>query len=264
MRHNAEHGCRHCMVPLSDLGNIKYDIIANGRYHHITSHLLAKLRAGFQTKAEYSQFASRWGLSKAPANPLDKLCFDRHRQVPHDPAHVLLQNLSRVLIESTITVLSQAGAQKFTDILSQLVLPQGWSRFADPVSHLASFFFSDYGRLVMVGGFVLLQLDETHISTTALPSLMGRICSKRPSQVIKEIICCWVLMAQANAACFMSSVRWGGYDKMDSIIQQLAAQLLKVSQCLISSPLLVLKIPHRRRQRNVGHCLCRHGCGIRR
>ena len=228
MRHNAEHGCRHCMVAQSDLGVLQYDIVSNGRYHHITSRLLAQIRSGFQTKAEKLRFASEWGLSTSPANPLDKLCFDRHHQVPHDPAHVLLQNISHILIDSSLAILGRTGSQKFTNTLSHMVLPRGWSRFADPVSHLASFFFSDYGRLIMVGAFVFLQLDETHLSNTALPKLMTRIGCKRSSQVLKEVIRCWTLMAQTNATCFASNMQRDDYDKMDLLIRRLAAQLLKV------------------------------------
>jgi len=226
MRHNAEHGCRHCMISHSKLRDIEYDIIGNGRYHHITSNLLAQLRTDFQSKTAQSRFASEWGLCTSSVNPLDKLCFDRHLQVPLDPAHVLLQNISRILIESTFAVLNKSGEQKFTNCLSRMALPRGWSRFADPTTHLNSFFFSDYGRLIMVGAFVLLRLDKTHLSDTALLRL--KISEARRQQILKEIIRCWTLMAQTNVICFASSMRQDDYNYMDSIIRQLATQLLKV------------------------------------
>ena len=84
----------------------------------------------------------------------------------------------------------------------------------------------------MVGAFVLLQLDGTHISITALPKLVARTGCKRSSQVLKEVISCWTLMAQTNAACFVSNMQWDDYRKVDSIIRQLAAQLLKVCKCV--------------------------------
>ena len=214
------------MVTRSQLGDIEYDIVNNSRYHHITSNLLFRLRTDFQTKAAQLRFASEWGLSISSDNPLDELCFDRHLQVPLDPAHVLLQNISRILIESTFAVLNKSGEQKFADALSRMALPRGWSRFADPITHLNSFFFSDYGRLVMVGAFVLLHLDRMHLSDTALLRL--KISGSGRPQVLKEIIRCWTLMAQTNVACFASSMRQDGYNDMYSVIRQLASQLLKV------------------------------------
>lgn len=188
MWYNVENGCCHCMISHSALRDIEYDIISNGYYHHITSNLLTQLRTGFQSKITQSCFVSEWGLCTTLVNPLDKLCFDQHLQVPLDPAHVLLQNISRVLIESTFAVLNKSGKQKFTNCLSCMALPHRWSCFADPMTHLNSFFFSDYGHFIMIGAFILLQLDKTYLSDTALLRL--KISEARWQQILKEIIRC--------------------------------------------------------------------------
>jgi hypothetical protein len=70
----------------------------------------------------------------------DRLVFDRHTQTPQDPAHLLLQNLSKYLISATLDLLNSNGKKEFVDSLASIELPRGWSRFQNPV-HLKSYFF---------------------------------------------------------------------------------------------------------------------------
>jgi hypothetical protein len=65
------------------------------------------------------------GLALGSPNPLDSLAFDRHTQTPQDPAHLLLQNLSKYLISATLGLLSSIGKKEFVDTLASMELPQG-------------------------------------------------------------------------------------------------------------------------------------------
>lgn len=170
-------------------------------------------------------YASTWGLSLEPPNPLDNLVFDRHTQTPQDPAHLLLQNLTKYLISTTLDLLSSTGKKEFVDALALMELPQGWSRFQNPVSHLKSFFFSDYARLLMVGPFLVMKLRDSHFSAGVLEKMRRSMNLARCSQVLNEILLCWTTMATANATCFASTVR--DYDSIDRNLRDLASQLTR-------------------------------------
>jgi hypothetical protein len=171
------------------------------------------------------KYASTWGLALGPQNPLDNLVFDRHTQTPQDPAHLLLQNLTKYVISTTLDLLNSTGKKEFVDTLASMELPQGWSRFQNPVSHLKSFFFSDYAKLMMIGPFLVMKLRDSHFSTGVLEKMRHSMNLAHCSQVLNEILLCWTTMATTNAMCFASVIR--DYDLIDRNLHDLAAQLIK-------------------------------------
>jgi hypothetical protein len=171
------------------------------------------------------KFATWWGLSISQPNPLDILAIDRHLQIPQDPAHALLQNLTHTLIAASLALLSPLGKQAFISNLHSYPLPHGWSRFQNPIDHLSSYFFSDYARLMAIGPFLIGDLVEEHFSWLAIKPIQSRL-SARCSQVISEIVKCWVIMAVVNATCFAEVVN--DYEQIKKLMLELFNQLLKV------------------------------------
>ena len=204
----------------------------NGRYEHTTRHLLVQSEAQ-KTKKERQDFAQRHGISSNPTQPFLLLNFDRHLQIPVDPAHCLCQGLDRVLIEATISLFSPAGRAKFADLVRCSELPRGWSRFQDPIHHLYSYFFSDLARLIMVGPLVLVQLNENDFALKHLRSLRLKLGHNSKARVLDDIVDCWVQMATTSVVVFSSLIR--SYEELDQSIIGLARQLTRVSYLLAQS-----------------------------
>ena len=138
-------GCQACLITQDDLGNPTFNIVGQARFNHIMTHQLHQLWNELDNQAARNQFAHKWGLSLRKPLPLDRLAIDHHLQTPHDPAHALLQNVTWSLLSATLTLFNPVGEQVFSSALRSYDLPPGWPRFQDPINHLSSFFFSDYG-----------------------------------------------------------------------------------------------------------------------
>lgn len=232
--HNALRGCRFCYAGSNDWSNLNLDMIISGRYEQLTLHQLARLHS-LESDSEKQQFAREHGLSTRLTQPFSDILFDRHVQIPVDPAHCLCQGLDAVLIDATISALSPTGKRRFVTLLSDMVLPRGWKRFKNPVTHLRSYFFSDYARLIMIGPCIIQQLQENDFSPRALKSTRLRMGVRSKAQVLDEILLCWTTLASTSAMIFASEVK--SYDALGSAITNLARQLLKVQFDLIFLPL---------------------------
>jgi hypothetical protein len=225
-RPNSTHGCRFCTITSDSWLDIKFDTIKNSRYEFTTRALFAELSSK-PTESEQQAFARQYGLSSKAPHLFETLVFDRHLQIPVDPAHCICQGLSRVLLETTITIMSGSGRDKFSTLVRQMELPHGWPRFQDPVHHFKSYFFSDLARLVMIGPLVLVQLSEVDFTKSCLQSLKVNLSLNSLSQAYHQVLGCWVKLASASAIVFSSETP--SYEDLDKCIIALAKQLATVS-----------------------------------
>jgi hypothetical protein len=179
------------------------------------------------TGSERRLFAQQHGLSMKSSQPFMSLIFDRHLQIPVDPAHCICQGLDTVLIKATIQLLSAAGRDKFSRLIRQLELPPGWPRFQDPIAHIRSYFFSDLARLIMIGPFVLVQLSKEDYSQQHLLSLRVRLGRNSLQRVLDDILDCWIKLAAMSAKVFAPQIP--NYDDLQQSIIILARQLVLVN-----------------------------------
>lgn len=226
---NARFGCRFCMIKSDSWLDVDFDIILNARRDHETARLLDVIH--YQpTDNEKIALARTHGLSMRYEQPFRTLLFDRHRQIPIDPAHCICQGLDAVLINATIALLSPAGKLCFAAELDGFQLPQGWPKFQDPVNHLRSFFFSDLARLIMIGPFLLCALDEDNFSKRTLRSMRMRMGLRSNTRVISEVLECWIQLASVSGKIFASEM--DDYDELGCSLRCLSKQLLWVRlQC---------------------------------
>lgn len=223
-RHNALRGCRFCYVGAGDWSNLNIDTVATSRYEQYTANQLEILYS--LPEFEQEQFSHNHGLSTRKTQPFKALIFDRHRQIPIDPAHCICQGLDAVLIEATISILSTGGKEHFMALLDSLALPHGWSRFQNPITHIRSYFFSDLARLIMVGPIIIHQLKEKDFSTRALKCMRLEMGLRSKIQVLDEVLLCWIVLASASIRIFAAEV--DSYSMLEIAITNLARQLVKV------------------------------------
>ena len=103
---NGRFGCRLCLIASDKCEDTGFDHILHARYHQITKNILVQLCLQ-PVQATACSFAQEHRLSMnywKTENPIEQLIFDPHLQIPLDPAHVILQNLDRILIETTCSL----------------------------------------------------------------------------------------------------------------------------------------------------------------
>ena len=225
-KHNARFGYRFCGIESGHLDDIDFDTIANARHEHRTARLLDYLHA-LPTDSERERVARNHGLSTRQTQPFQGLIFDRHLQIPIDPAHCICQGLDAVLIQATTAVMSTNGKIAFAAEIGCMELPKGWARFQDPVNHIRSYFFSDLARLIMVGPLVLCTLGEDDYSQRSLREMQLRMGLRSNTRVVDEIISCWILLASTSSRVFAAEI--DDYDSLGSSLYALAKQLVRVS-----------------------------------
>ncbi|CAB4437475.1 unnamed protein product [Rhizophagus irregularis] len=108
--HNANYGCRNCMIHHNDLHDIFFDIAKHGRYHHKTTLQIADVKNA-QTQTERDFLATEYGIRENPSI-FDKVMRDRHLQCPHDPFHCM-GGMAREMLQATFEILTAVGEEEF-------------------------------------------------------------------------------------------------------------------------------------------------------
>ena len=140
-RQNAEYGCRACKVPQDQLADINFDIIQNGRYHHLTNKIYDDIKAA-KNNIVKKRIAKEHRVCLTP-NILDELSRDRYIQISHDPFHCLA-GLARRLFEHIFKQeLERSGLEAFNNTWQSFKIPNNWKRLQSPINHFESYWMSD-------------------------------------------------------------------------------------------------------------------------
>gem|GEM_PF-888645 len=151
-RHNANKGCRTCLVSHELLTKFDQDIPNISRYHHITNEQFKEILQENVSSAK-EQLCTKYGLRLRPSI-LDKLYRDRHLQSPQDAYHATAGKIGR-LLRLTCELFSREGENDFIKSWKDFEKPKKWSRLPNPISHRDSFMMSDYLRLAMIMPYIL-------------------------------------------------------------------------------------------------------------
>ena len=114
----ANRGCRFCFVEEKDRGNLEYDLVSQGRFHHQTIQMRQEMNA-FETKAMTEKYASKWGRSSSNP-PLFGItpALDIILTRPGDPAHSEYKGQSLRLHELLLkAVLTATAVKQYTHTL---------------------------------------------------------------------------------------------------------------------------------------------------
>jgi hypothetical protein len=151
-RHNANKGCRTCLISHELLTSCNQDIPKISRYHHITDEQFKEiLRENGPSGKE--RVCTMYGLKLQPSI-LDKLKRERHLQNPQDVYHATAGKIGR-LLRLTCELFSREGVTDFINTWKDFEKPKNWPRLPNPISHHESFMMSDYLRLGMIMPYIL-------------------------------------------------------------------------------------------------------------
>jgi hypothetical protein len=164
-RHNANKGCRTCLVPHELLTKFDQDIPNISRYHHITNEQFKEILQENVSSAK-ERLCTKYGLRLRPSI-LDKLKRDRHLQSPQDAYHATAGKIGR-LLRLTCELFSREGENDFIKSWKDFEKPKKWSRLPNPISHRDSFMMSDYLRLAMIMPYILQRFLKVSITITII------------------------------------------------------------------------------------------------
>ena len=229
-RQNAEYGCRACKVPQDQLADINFDIIQNGRYHHLINKIYDDIKAAKNNTVK-KRIAKEHGVCLTP-NILDELSRDRHIQIPHDPFHCLA-GLARRLFEHIFKQeLERSGLEAFNNTWRSFEIPNNWKRLQSPINHFESYWMSDSLRLVMIMPFILLRcLDISYLKQDFANTVKENCLLTNLRQVKGEIIKTWSLFAKVCAKVFANEFlceSTNDYYELDQLLLELVRKLNKV------------------------------------
>lgn len=225
--HNANHGCRMCIIDHDELNDMTFDLIAGARYHHKTSLQFAELN-NIQTHSERKLLSQQYGIRNKP--PIfDNVIRDRHLQCPHDSFHCM-GGLANQMLQATFTILTSKGEESFLTIWKCFEFPNTWSRQQNPITHLGSYFFSDYLRLTMIMPFLIDRaFNINSLKDTFIDCVLISCNLSRKKQVVDQLRYLWVLFARLVALIFKKTYSELELKSLNIYIIQWANMVSKVS-----------------------------------
>ncbi|POG59717.1 hypothetical protein GLOIN_2v1847995 [Rhizophagus irregularis DAOM 181602=DAOM 197198] len=119
--HNANHGCRICIIHHDELNNMSFDLAMGRRYHHKTSLQFVELDNA-QTHGEREFLSQQYGIRNKPSI-FDNVTCDRHLQCPHDVFHCM-GGLASNILQETFSILMTKGEELFLTIWKCFEFPK--------------------------------------------------------------------------------------------------------------------------------------------
>jgi hypothetical protein len=156
LSHSAEIGCRTCYCPSDQKGDLQYDMVSNGRYHHETQQKRTKGNAIAQV-SDRNAFWSRNGLLPNPS-PLEKLtpALDLVLAQTYDIPHSEWKGLGKIMHQLlNKSILTGSGLTRYVAAFQRFVPPVDWPHIQSPRSHIKSWSMSECGRALMLVPLIL-------------------------------------------------------------------------------------------------------------
>lgn len=155
LRHNANLGCRTCLCPKLERGNLSYDIVENGRYHWETK----KQREDAKVLPQRQQkvFVQETGIRiQSPAVTRLAPCLDLVLSRAYDAPHSEWQGLGRIMQSFLLTtVLNKKGSASYLKVFQTMRFPPGWPRIQSPTFYIWSWSLSEAGRASVLISLIL-------------------------------------------------------------------------------------------------------------
>lgn len=197
-------GCRSCFISKNERGNLDYDIVANGRFHHQAVQMRRQLNAIEQPRAREAKGTELGMLPGSISLDFIAPALDVVVTRPSDPAHSELQGMTRRLHEIlTEGILTPKALISYANFLrTQIPLPLGWNRFQSPIHHLKQYSLSDNARWCVIAPVLLrCWLREEHIQPPVLKALKELSVTNPTlySSPASFVVSVFVAMAKSNS-----------------------------------------------------------------
>ena len=128
-----------------------------------------------------------------------------------------------------MNLFSNGGQEQWLYYWKRIEKPTRWSALPNPLTHLHSFTFSDVLNIAMLVPFILRRfLAPLHLKSHIRCEFKNRLGLQRDSQVINNIINCWVVVAKSLKMVFSRSFTELDYNSLQSTLNEERDILVKV------------------------------------
>ena len=217
LRHNANRGCRTCIISKNFLTDKTQNIPKILRYHHLTNNEFNEILNENNISVK-KQLSTKYGL-RLKCSILDKLKRERHLQTPQDIYHATAGKIGR-LLKLTCELFSQEGERDFIINWKNFEKPKNWSRLPNPISYHDSFMMSDLLQLAMIMPFILEKfLEFSSLKNNEAISIKSKLNIKNKNSVPNYIISCWVLIAKTMKVVFSNKFTSDKYKLLQNCLE---------------------------------------------
>jgi hypothetical protein len=201
----ANFGCRSCFVEEKDRGDLDFDTVSQGRFHHQAVQMRKEMDA-LRTKGEKEVYGKENGMNLAGV-PLATIspALDWILTRPTDPAHSEYQGISKRMHEVMMAdVFTPRAALAYGRFIRWVFpFPPGWHRLQSPNKHLGSYSLSEHARWsVIIPGLLRCWLKEEHIKPLLVAAIRNRQSRLDPAEYLSPvnfIVTCLAAMAKSNS-----------------------------------------------------------------
>ncbi|CAJ0750133.1 13749_t:CDS:2 [Entrophospora sp. SA101] len=193
--HNAHYGCHNCMIHHNNLHDITFDISKHGRYHHKTTLQFAAMN-------------------------------DAQTQIEQD---FLATEYAKEMLQKTFEILSTTGEDEFLKIWHNFELPSTWACQQNPITHLGSYFFSNYLHLSMIMPFLINRAISTTVLNKAFIEHLIKSCATTKNHTVDQLLSLWVSFSKMAFLVFRKELSETDYNNLQQSIMTRAVQVTKVS-----------------------------------
>jgi hypothetical protein len=208
LSHNAEFGCRTCYCPSNEKGDLQYDVVFNGRYHHETHQKRNKGNAIAEVTRRNKYWTSKGLLPNT--SPLEQLtpALDLILAQTYDTPHSEWKGLGKILHRLlNKSILTSSGLSRYVSAFQRFVTPVDWPHIQSPETHLKSWSMSECGRALILAPLILrCNADQSWFRSPFLHQAQLLLKPLDPSGVLSSvdlIVRAYALFADATFAVSM-------------------------------------------------------------
>ena len=157
---------------------------------------------------------------------------DRHLQCPHDAFHCM-GGLANEMLQSTFEILFSKGETEFLKVWHDFEFPPYWSQQQNPITHLGSYFFSDYLHLSIIMPFLINRVLHITMLNKTFVEYVIETCTITKSQVLDKLLGLWVYFSWMVSLTFHKEFSDVDYNNLQQSIILWSRLVAKVIENLI-------------------------------
>jgi hypothetical protein len=153
---NAKFFCRSCLIGPKDKGNIRYDVVANGRYHFEMKRVRAE--ANHMAKNDWVDKFKKIGLAdkESPLTTILTPALCMPLAFPGDGAHSEFKGIAKQILNVLFTdIIKPTLHDDFARQFAATPTPSHWPAIQNIKKYLGSFTMQEFGRAIMISPVVL-------------------------------------------------------------------------------------------------------------
>ena len=137
-------------------------------------------------------------------------------------------SLAKKMLQATFEILSSTGEDEFLKTWHNFEFPSVWSRQQNPITHLGSYFFSDYLRLSMIMPFLINRSLSISMVNKTFVEYLIETSNITKRQIIDQFLNLWVSFSRMVSLIFYKEFSENDYNNLQQNLTLWAKNVAKV------------------------------------